>query len=112
VMTPEGNTKFEYSDTAGGVFTPYVHALAAVAAVRAQGATWRLPATDLRIAPGATTRYAFRFQWAKDVTGVRDVLYREGKFDTAVAPGMVVPADLPAMISLRSRNTIAAVAPE
>jgi hypothetical protein len=112
VMTPEGNTKFEYSDTAGGVFTPYVHALAAVAAVRAQGATWRLPATDLKIAPGATRRYAFRFQWAKDVAGVRDVLYREGKFDTAVAPGMVVPADLPAMISLRSRNTIAAVAPE
>jgi len=43
---------------------------------------------------------------------VRDVLYNEGKFDTSVVPGMVVPTDLPAMFSLRTKNTIRSVEPE
>ena len=33
---------------------------------------------------------------------MREILYREGKFDTTIAPGMVVPVDLPANISLRT----------
>jgi hypothetical protein len=105
VMTPLGDTKFEYYDSGGGAFTPYVHAEAASAAARAAGGTWRLPVSHLSLAPGTTTTYTFRFQWTPDVTGVREVLYKEGKFDTAIAPGMVVPADLPATISLRSTNT-------
>ncbi len=43
---------------------------------------------------------------------MRDVLFEEGKFDTAVVPGMVVPTDLPAMISLRTKQTIAAIEAE
>jgi hypothetical protein len=91
-------------------------AQAASAAARAAGGTWRLPVSKLTLPPKGTTgdavTYTFRFQWAKDVSDVRQILYREGKFDTTIAPGMVVPTDLPANISLRSRNTIASIVPE
>jgi hypothetical protein len=112
VMTPEGQTKFEYFDSSGGAFTPYVHAQAARAAALAAGGNWRLPVSSLTLQPKQATTYTFRFQWAKDVPAVRDVLYREGKFDTTIAPGMVVPIDLPANMSLRSRNAIASIVPE
>ena len=110
LMTPEEDAKFEYYDSAGGVFTPYVHASAAAAA--AAGGSWRLPISNLTLAPGARTSYTFRFQWVNDVAAVRDALYREGKFDTVVAPGMVVPADLPAFVSLRSRQARVSIVAE
>jgi hypothetical protein len=118
VMTPMREAKFEYAENfslAGG-YTAYVHSKAAQAAVKARGGNWRFPATALMLAPrgapGSTQTYTFRFRWAKDFAGVRDVLYDEGKFDTSVVPGMVVPSDLSAMISLRTKNAIAAVQPE
>jgi hypothetical protein len=104
LMTPEGQAKFEYYDSAGGVFTPYVHAKAAVASARAAGGTWRLPTSTLRLEPRARVAYTFRFQWVQDAAAVRDALYAAGKFDTAIVPGMVVPSDLPAMIALRSTH--------
>ena len=118
VMTPMGDTRFEYSENAGptGAFTPYVHARAAGAAVKAAGGTWRLPLSSATLTPkgtaGAVFTYTFRFQWANDFAGVRDVLFNEGKFDTSVVPGMVVPSDLPAMFSLRTRNAIEKIEPE
>ncbi len=119
VMTPMAQTKFEYYDSTGGMgaggfgaFTPYIHAKAAHAAAAAQGGNWRLPVSSASIPAGGTITYSFRFQWTKDFAGVRDVLYKEGKFDTSVVPGMVVPTDLPAMFSLRTTQTIAAIEPE
>ena len=112
LMTPEGRAKFEYYDSTSGAFTPYVHAAAAVKAARARGGTWRLPTSSLHLAPHATIAYTFRFQWVKDVAAVRDALYRAGKFDTAVVPGMVVPSDLPAMVSLRSMHPHVSIAAE
>lgn len=123
VMTPNGSTKFEYFDSTGGMgaggfgtYTPYIHAKAAAASAAAAGGSWRLPITNLQLTPkgsaGSTLIYAFRFQWAKDFNGVRDVLYKEGRFDTTVVPGMVIPTDLPAMISLRTRNTITTIEAE
>src|SRR5262249_1848216 len=80
------------------------------------GGNWRLPTDSLTLAPsempGSTITYSFRFQWAKDFVAVRDVLYQAGKFDTSVVPGMVVPTDLDAMLSLRTTNRIAAIEPE
>ena len=119
VMTPSGQTKFEYFDSSGGLgaggfgaFTPYVHAGAASRSVLAAGSTWRLPISTLTLAPKHTATYTFRFQWAADFDGVRRVLFNEGKFDTAIVPGMVVPVDLDAMIALRTKNQITAVEPE
>ena len=116
VMTPGGATKFEYFDSSSGAFTPYVHAKAASAASRAAGGSWRLPVSSLTLAPrgaaGAEVTYTFRFQWVKDFAGVRDALYREGKFDTHVVPGLVVPSDLPALFSLRTKQAITAIEAE
>ena len=116
VMTPAGQTKFEYFDSSTGAFTPYVHAKTASAAAIAAGGNWRLPVTALTLAStgatGSSVTYTFRFQWAPDAAGVRDVLYREGKFDTTVVPGMVVPSDLPAMFSLRTKQAVTAIDPE
>jgi hypothetical protein len=112
VMTPAGSTKFEYFESAGGAFTPYVHAELARSRAVAGGGNWRLPVSSLTIPAKGKVTYAFRFQWAKDFAGVRDVLYKEGKIDTAVVPGMVVPLDLEAMISLRTMQKITAIEPE
>jgi len=116
VMTPMGRTKFEYYDNSAGAYTPYIHAKNAAAAAVCAGGNWRLPITGLKLepkgSPGSEAVYAFRFQWAADFAAVRDVLYREGKFDTVVVPGMTIPVDLPAMISLRTRNRIEALAAE
>ena len=116
VMIPAGQTKFEYQDHTAGTFTPYIHARNASAAAMAVGGTWRLPISGLTLTPkgttGSTAIYTFRFQWARDVAGVREVLFKDGHFDTVVVPGMVVPSDLPAMISLRTMNTIATVEAE
>ena len=112
VMTPSESTKFEYFESAGGAFTPYVHGEAAKARAVAAGGNWRLPVSTLTVAPNATVTYSFRFQWAKDFAGVRDVLFKEGKFDITAVPGMVVPSDLDAMISLRTSQTITAVEAE
>ena len=117
-MTPMGHTKFEYSENAGptGGLHALRHARAAGAAVKAAGGNWRLPLSSATLTPtgtaGAVLTYTFRFQWANDFAGVRDVLFNEGKFDTSVVPGMVVPSDLSAMFSLRTRNAIEKIEPE
>ena len=116
VLTPADAAKFEYFESGSGAFTPFVHAAAATAAARAAGGNWRLPVSALTLPPkgraGASVTYVFRLQWAQDVAAVRDVLYQEGKFDTAIVPGMVVPSDVPAHLSLRSRNSIALITAE
>ena len=121
VMTPMGDTKFEFQDTNGTAaglagFTPYVHAKAAAAGAMSDGGSWRLPVTSLRLAPkgstGSSASYTFRFRWARDFAGVRDVLHDEQKFDISVVPGMVVPTDLPAMFSLRTKNAVAGIEAE
>jgi hypothetical protein len=117
VMTPLGETKFEYYDDSGAVgegpaFTPYIHAKVAAAAARGQGGNWRLPVTGARIPAGGSLTYVMRFSWARDFAAVREVLHAQGKLDVVVAPGMVVPSDLPAMVGLRTRNAIRAIVPE
>ena len=119
LMIPGRGTKFEYFDSSGGgtatrfgAFTPYVHAKAATGAAIASGGDWRLPATSLTLKPTESVTYSFRFLWVDDFAGVRQALFENGRFDVVVAPGMVVPADLTALVALRSRNAIAAVAPE
>lgn len=112
LMTPQGAAKFEYYDSSGGAFTPYIHAEAAVAAARARGGTWRLPTSSLHLAPGAVATYTIGFRWVKDAPALRQALYDAGKFDTAVVPGMVVPSDLPAMLSLRSSYRHVTIAAE
>ncbi|MEO7719567.1 MAG: DUF5695 domain-containing protein [Capsulimonas sp.] len=108
VMTPGAGTSLEYFDEPPhGAYTPYIHSEAAGEDLRAKGGTWRQPQTHLVLAPqgkpGDARTYSFKFQWAPDYAGVRNVLYREGLADINVVPGMTVPTDLSAMFSLRTQ---------
>jgi hypothetical protein len=122
VMTPLAKTKLEYYEapdpvgTSGweGPFSVYIHS--AVKGAGERRGTWRQPHTCLTLAPhdepGDQITYGFKFRWAEDYDGVREVLYQEGGFDVHVVPGMTVPRDLSATLSIRTRNPIAAIVPE
>jgi len=122
VMTTGDTTKFEYFDNSGGAFTPYMHATVAneapIERAREFGREqpWRLPLTKLTLAPkgqgGSRVQYSFKFKFAPDFDGVRDVLYAENQFDTNILPGMALPTDLPAMISLHTKVDIDEIEPE
>lgn len=117
VMVPQQGTQFEYFEQgAERAFTAYVHSSASRAELTAKGGTWRLPATQVVLAPkgkpGDSTTFTFKFRWAQDYNAVRDVLYEDAGFDVNVVPGMTVPTDLTAMFSLRTRNKIREIVPE
>jgi hypothetical protein len=111
VMTPASGTSLEYFEEvpATRIYNAYIHAAASMTELKAKGGNWRLPATHLVLAPkgkvGDSKTYSFRFRWAPDYDGVRQVLYQEKLFDVAVVPGMTVPTDLDAEFSLHTRNT-------
>lgn len=117
VMVPEKGTHFEYFDQEEErSFTAYIHSSARRADLATKGGTWRLPSTNVVLAPkgqaGDSVKYGFRFRWAKDYAAVREVLYQQGGFDVNVVPGMTVPTDLPTMFSLRTQNKIRDITPE
>jgi hypothetical protein len=115
VMTPLEGTKLEYyeehePDRRRNMRMPsywaYVHS-AASGAGETRG-TWRQPHTSATLSPHGTPgdeiTYGFKFRWADDYNGVRNVLYEEGLFDVHVVPGMTVPRDLFAVFSLRTKS--------
>ncbi|NQT85902.1 hypothetical protein HQ560_04010 [bacterium] len=117
VMIPQEDAKLEYFTEerssyahGGSEYSVFIHS-AATGAEEARG-TWRQKHTSLELAPYAFARRRFAFRWAEDADGVRDVLVRSGGFDVHVAPGMVVPEDLEALIAVRTRNAIDALVPE
>ena len=118
VMTPLPDTALEYFEASRfpRSYTAYIHSAASGEELRAKGGTWRLPNTHVLLAPhghaGDSKIYGFRFRWAQDYAGVREVLYEENLFDINVVPGMTVPCDLTAMFSLHTRNPIRAIVPE
>ncbi len=104
--------KLEYSDR-GGV---YILSARRGEEDKRRGGNWRQPQTSVTLAPTNSQRdgvtWAFKFRWANDYQGVRDVLYEEGLLDVNVVPGMTVPTGLDAMVSIRSRSPIRAVESE
>jgi hypothetical protein len=114
-MIPRGDARFECFDSrsgGGGAFTPFVHGAAARADAVAGGGDWRLPVGALAIAPQTSATYTFRFQWVEDLAAFRSALVDGDSVDVIVAPGMVVPTDLTAMVALRTRRTVTAIEPE
>jgi hypothetical protein len=104
--------KLEYADR-GGV---YILSGKKGADDKARGGTWRQPQTTVTLQPTNSEHdgitYAFKFRWAKDYDGVRNVLFEEGLLDANVVPGMTVPVGTEAMVAIRSRNLIKSVTPE
>lgn len=114
VMTTRSpQTKLEYFESGGSnTYTPYIHGKVASAEAIRRGGTWRLPVTSLELGPDEEATYSFRFLWAPDVPGVRDVLYAQNEIDTVVVPGMAITTDLPAWVMLRTKLRIDAVVAE
>jgi hypothetical protein len=127
VMTPVRDCPLFESTNAERDFTPafleyfdrgsvYIHSALSGARAAKQGGTWRKPQTSVTLSPrfsrNGRITYAFRFRWAPDYDGVRQILYEEGLLDVQVVPGMTVPLGLEAQISVRTRSAIRAVEPE
>ena len=114
-LTQDENTKLEFWESRGEYRT-FIHAFAAEAEARERGCRWRQPTSSLVLAPkgeGESSRsYGFKFCWADDYDGVRQLLVDEGLIDVNVVPGMTVPTDLSARFALRSREAIHSVQAE
>lgn len=104
--------KLEYADY-GGV---YILAEQKGSEEKKRGGTWRQPQTSVTLTPTNSQRdgvtFAFKFRWAKDYQGVRDILCEEGLLDVHVAPGMTVPEGSEVTVSIRSTSAIHSVDPE
>jgi hypothetical protein len=98
-----------------GLYTAYIHAAVEGGQIESQG-TWRQPLTSKVLAPhghpGDAVTYAFAFHWAQNYADARRILFENGLIDVHVAPGMVIPTDLSALLALHTRQTIESVAPE
>src|SRR5262245_37619891 len=131
LVTTKSGTRLEYPGTVGGdlgargapaagvrgrvgAFAAFIHS-SAIASEQTKG-TWRQPNTSLKLAAagadGAKVTYGFRLQWAKSYDHLQDLLYHNGLFDIRIIPGMTIPEDLPAKISLHSKAKIESIDPE
>jgi len=115
IVTPHRGTKLEYygSETRGA-YLAYIHS--GYSGNLENRGTWRQPHTFLELAPAGSVasgcRYGFRFTWAWSYDELRDILFREGLFDIRVVPGMTVPEDLSARLSLHTQSSIEAIEAE
>ena len=115
VMVPQPGTSMEYFSTNApgegrGAFQAFIHS-AFTGPAETRG-SWRQPHTALTLPAGGKKNYGFVFRWAKDYDGIRRILVEEGLIDIRVMPGMTIPTDLDATISLNTRQKISALLPE
>jgi hypothetical protein len=115
-MVPTGETSLEYWETGPGGYRVFIHSAVSGAAARTNGTNWRQPNTSLTLAPagkkGDRQTYGFKFVWADDYDGVRQILVDEGKIDVHVIPGMTLPSDLSADFALRTKQKIRGIEAE
>lgn len=112
---PQPGCALEYWDAPKGLadlYQIYFHASSAVAAVQAAGARWRLPATSLLVAPGEARRMGVVFELVDGYEEMRQRIISHGLVDVEVVPGMTVPSDLHALISLGADVPVTALEPE
>lgn len=121
-LVPTDDTRLEYWDNQGGFggggrgYSVYIHSAAAGAIAKEHGTKWRQPNTSLMLSPtgkrGDSQTYGFKFRFADDYEGVRQVLVDEGKIDVQVVPGMTLPTNLFAEFALRTKQKIKSVEAE
>ncbi|WP_050982091.1 MULTISPECIES: DUF5695 domain-containing protein [Mucilaginibacter] len=103
--------QLEYFDTnSDGDFKTYIHAR--YTSSTKPGGTWRQPISSAAILPGATVNYGFKFRWAANYQGIRDILIQEGMVDIQVLPGMTIPTDLTVELLLSTKREIKKVEAE
>jgi len=114
-MLPEKGAALEYWDApkdSPDLYRVFFHAAAEVAAVKAAGSRWRLPATSLTLAPGATAGRGVRFLLVDGYAAMRRTIAEHGLIDVEVVPGMTVPTDLDVALSLASSVSVVRLEPE
>ena len=116
-LVPTGDTQLEYWDGSRDTgYRVFIRSAAAGAVAREHGTRWREPNTSLELAPkgqpGSAQTYGFKFRFADDYDGVRQIPVDEGKIDVQVVPGMTVPTDLFAEFALRTQEKIESVEAE
>jgi hypothetical protein len=113
VMVPLPGTSLEYFSTASsspgerGMFQAFIHS--ALTGNKELRGSWRQPYSYAFIDSNSSKTYGFKFRWAKDYNGIRDILAEEGLIDVQVMPGMTIPTDLEATIALRTNQKIQSV---
>jgi hypothetical protein len=112
LVTVLPGTKLEYFGAAAGRGGEalYIHS-ARSGAAETRG-TWRQAHTALDLAPGNRKSYGFRMQWANSYDELRSLIYDAGLFDVRVVPGMTVPENLTARVSLHTKAKIESISPE
>ncbi len=115
LVTVLPGTKLEFMEGGGrGGARVYVHS--SRTGNSEKRGTWRQAHTALDLTPagtpGSKASFGFRFRWAGSYEEIRRNLYGEGLFDVRVVPGMTIPENLTARISLHTKSRIEAVRPE
>ena len=125
LMTPGNGTTLEFKNKATfnegpfaevdpkweGVVEYYANSKAVVPARVSKQETY-LPSTSSIINAGASKSFSFQFRWPKDYQGLRDALYASGGLDSVSLPGMTIPTDSKATLSLRANGGIQSVVGE
>jgi hypothetical protein len=116
LVTVRPGTRLEYTGAGGGRGGAQVFIHSSRAAAAETRGSWRQPNTSLDLAsagrPRSKVSYGFRMQWANSYEQLRDLIYQAGLFDIRVAPGMTIPENLTARISLHTKAKIEAIQPE
>ena len=89
-----------------GLVTVYLYSLLA------NPGNWFYPPTSLTLNQGEEKTLQFRFRWANDYQELKTILYEEGLIDADSRPGMVIPADLYALLDLHTKKKIETIVPE
>jgi hypothetical protein len=115
VMVPLPGTSLEYfavasSGEARGAFNAFIHS--SFSGNKEDRGTWRQPHTSAILAANTGKSYGFKFRWARDYEGIRNILIEEGLIDVQVTPGMTVPNDLETTLALRTHQKISKIIPE
>jgi hypothetical protein len=115
LVTVHPGTQLEYwAGGGGGAVRVFLHSARSGSAENR--GTWRQAHTSLGLAAagqaGSRADYGFRFQWASSYDELRERLFEAGLFDVRVVPGMTVPEDLAARVSLHTKARIETVEAE
>lgn len=110
MMVPAGKSRFEYFKEERQEDYPFswIYILANLEhnIARQKGCQWRQPITNLKLKPGETVVYPFKFMWAQSYEEIRKNLYEEKLLDITVIPGMTVPKDIEVYLYIKTKLKI------
>lgn len=110
MVLPKEGTSLEYFDNQQGEYKVFMHS--EVSGNTVPGGDWRMPHSGLDIDPSGSVSYGFRIRWADSWDDMRQVLYDEGLLDVRVIPGMSLPVDLKARVSIHTRKPVTSLVAE